>query len=403
MVITMSDYLLEQEISRASCDDIYIEQAAAEIEVASAIVDAYLKQAIMLEYADDGSVYLEAEGKGFFKTIWEGIVSLATSIWSAITGLVDKIKTYFANKKLARAKKVVENANASNNTEEKDRIIAAIKSEVSFVSVRKLKTGVTLTKKAIDDYVTTLEGMHDFFVSQVELAAREKIGDDKGIQKKFNTLKQKSEEISEKIKNYTTKLGSDRDTSEHSSDEWQTVADFFEKDLDSIAVDIKDILSRLKESEKIIKVIKSDSQKFLEAKKMKNAGKQAKEDERVAAHNSNLVRDTEPELARTISSTIKNYNAAIVNSLRDYDKILNAIADATSKGIIKANMKEANKQMSDAYNTENRRRQATKQAFSDYGSTGDDFGWVKSSTTPGVTTETDSKTGEKKTVIHDFD
>ena len=44
MVITMSDYLLEQEISTASCDDIVLEQAAAEIEVSSALIDAYCKQ-----------------------------------------------------------------------------------------------------------------------------------------------------------------------------------------------------------------------------------------------------------------------------------------------------------------------------------------------------------------------
>lgn len=87
MIITMSDYLLEQEISTASCDDIVLEQAIAEFEVSCAIIEAYTKQFMMLEYgnefyqekADDDD---DDEKPGFFKKIKEGFKHLVDSIWT---------------------------------------------------------------------------------------------------------------------------------------------------------------------------------------------------------------------------------------------------------------------------------------------------------------------------------
>lgn len=47
----LGNYILEQEISTASCDDIEIAQLYAEMEVVSALLDCYNKQAVIAEYA----------------------------------------------------------------------------------------------------------------------------------------------------------------------------------------------------------------------------------------------------------------------------------------------------------------------------------------------------------------
>lgn len=46
----ISDYIMEQEISTASCDDIEIAKCFAEMEVLGSIVECYAKQAMIMEY-----------------------------------------------------------------------------------------------------------------------------------------------------------------------------------------------------------------------------------------------------------------------------------------------------------------------------------------------------------------
>lgn len=119
MVIKMSDYLLEQEISTASCDDILLEQAAAELEVAGALVEAYAKAVVMFEYASE--VYQEGELKeiwgnkdyGFLKKLWESLKAILRAIgrffgglWNKAKGLKEKAST--AIKGLKKAKNLPE-------------------------------------------------------------------------------------------------------------------------------------------------------------------------------------------------------------------------------------------------------------------------------------------------------
>ena len=47
----LGNYILEQEISSASCSDIEIAQYFAEMEVAAALLDCYVKQALIMEYS----------------------------------------------------------------------------------------------------------------------------------------------------------------------------------------------------------------------------------------------------------------------------------------------------------------------------------------------------------------
>lgn len=120
MVITMSDYLLEQEISTASCDDITLEQAAAEIEVASSLIDAYLKQVVMLECAymekadedtdedEDDSDDGEQKPKFFakigsaIKKFFVGIFDFLRGLWGRIVNFFKRIKADGMMKRMAK-------------------------------------------------------------------------------------------------------------------------------------------------------------------------------------------------------------------------------------------------------------------------------------------------------------
>ncbi len=97
MIITMSDYLLEQEISTANCGNIVMEQLQAEIDVAGAILEAYTKQLVMLEYTTDEKFYQEADANkpGFFKRIGEGLKKLWEGFWEMLKRWFGNIKRFF--------------------------------------------------------------------------------------------------------------------------------------------------------------------------------------------------------------------------------------------------------------------------------------------------------------------
>lgn len=74
MIVTLSDYILEQDISDASCSDIVLEQLQAQIDVYSSLAKAYAKEYMMLHYSDNATVYQEAGAiKAFFSSIWKAI------------------------------------------------------------------------------------------------------------------------------------------------------------------------------------------------------------------------------------------------------------------------------------------------------------------------------------------
>lgn len=116
MIITMSDYLLEQEISTASCEDILVEQYAAAAEVNSAIAEAYAKEFLMLEYASDA--YLEdadsdgevkeSKFKKFWSTIWEAIKNFFKMIWQKLKDFGAWVKSIFKGKPSEKLRKEYE-------------------------------------------------------------------------------------------------------------------------------------------------------------------------------------------------------------------------------------------------------------------------------------------------------
>lgn len=103
--IKLSDYIMEQEVSTASCDDILMEQTFAEIDVASKVCAAYCKQLMMLEY--DAGLVQEADDTTktkWYKTAWEAVKKFFTTIGKAIAGFFTGIwNKFFSKDKLSAA------------------------------------------------------------------------------------------------------------------------------------------------------------------------------------------------------------------------------------------------------------------------------------------------------------
>lgn len=139
MVITMSDYLLEQEISTASCDDIYFEQVQAEIEVADSLMCAYAKQLMIEEYAyteaeDDSSKKSEESStakKGFFKSIGAFFKGIFKFIADKLKAFWKWIKSPFIKKTVEKAEEIAE----SGTEEEAKPIVEEVAKKVPWVEI----------------------------------------------------------------------------------------------------------------------------------------------------------------------------------------------------------------------------------------------------------------------------
>ncbi len=111
----MSDYILEQDISSASVMDIELAQSYAEMSVATALMECYLKQEAIIEYAScDASefgVFMEAgDGKStdkakftdVIKNTWHKVInwitSVAKSLYYAIAKKSPKKSLFYLDK-----------------------------------------------------------------------------------------------------------------------------------------------------------------------------------------------------------------------------------------------------------------------------------------------------------------
>lgn len=89
----MSDYILEQDISSASVMDIEIAQAYSEMAVATALMDCYLKQETIMEYAscdiNEFGVFMEASTDDAGKP--EGFVGTIKYWWNKLVNWIKKV------------------------------------------------------------------------------------------------------------------------------------------------------------------------------------------------------------------------------------------------------------------------------------------------------------------------
>lgn len=140
MIVTLSDYIMEQTVSPASCEDITMEQGLAEMEVYTALANAYAKQILMLEYAAEYT--MEADGetattteateekknskfKEFWRTIWEGIKKAIFWLGRKFKEFGGWIKSKFSKKAIDKAQEVADNG----TDEEVEALVESITSD----------------------------------------------------------------------------------------------------------------------------------------------------------------------------------------------------------------------------------------------------------------------------------
>lgn len=123
MIVTLSDYIMEQTVSPASCEDIAMEQGLAEMQVYTALANAYAKQIMMLEYAAEYTMEADDETatttateekktskfKEFWRTIWEGIKKAIFWLRDRFVDFGKWIKGKFNKKSIEKAEQIAEN------------------------------------------------------------------------------------------------------------------------------------------------------------------------------------------------------------------------------------------------------------------------------------------------------
>ena len=114
MAIKISDYIMEQEISNASVDDIELARCFAEMEVISAMINCYAKQEIITEYTStdisEFGIFQEADGAeeagseeagsedtkkkkdNLFKRAGQGFINLLKKLGEMIVAFFAKFK-----------------------------------------------------------------------------------------------------------------------------------------------------------------------------------------------------------------------------------------------------------------------------------------------------------------------
>ena len=97
-MITLENYVLEQEINDSSFFDVVLEQAVAEFEVASAILDCAIKQEMIQEYTStdvlEFGVFQEGEKWDKFKAKtkgkWSDFKAFLERAWKMLVAAIDK-------------------------------------------------------------------------------------------------------------------------------------------------------------------------------------------------------------------------------------------------------------------------------------------------------------------------
>jgi len=134
--IKLSDYIMEQEVSTASCDDILMEQAFAEMDVASKLFSAYHKQLLMTEMAvgyameSDASTTSSETKEKWYKRAWSAIVSFFKGVGKWFATQFGKIRDLFRKNKT-----VIDKAASAMN----DETLAAAVTEEFNNSITEVK------------------------------------------------------------------------------------------------------------------------------------------------------------------------------------------------------------------------------------------------------------------------
>jgi len=176
--IKLSDFIMEQEVSTASCEDIVLEQLQAEIDVASSLVGAYAKQIVMMEYApeyvqegqtkDELKTIWHDKDTNFFKKLLQSFKALCAGIGRFFSGIVEKLKNRKANAdaaaKALEAAKGLPESDKSLIVRNIENVMASTKSGDAdidikgwdFENYKMLNENITIRSKKFTDAVNAI-------------------------------------------------------------------------------------------------------------------------------------------------------------------------------------------------------------------------------------------------------
>lgn len=161
-----SDYIMEQEINTASCEDIELARCFAEFQVLGSLVDYSIKQEALVEYSKDKEVFQEAaifleseNGNKVKNTIskwFKSVVEFLKKIGRMIVNL-------FSRTDYAKLKKIVENSDKDSiwimpslvNLQIPNEMKGLISDYENFVNYMKIS--YTAKKSKIESIINSIE------------------------------------------------------------------------------------------------------------------------------------------------------------------------------------------------------------------------------------------------------
>lgn len=356
MVVTLSDYILEQEVSTASCDDIVCEQLQAEVDVCIALANAYAKEVMMLEYA---TVYQEeaeetekkpSKIREFFGGIWEKICKIASAIANWFSTKFAAIKAKFDKRRMEKAREKALKIEREGSPEEKALLASQIMKETGFVSTKFLTTGAKVFKEAVDKYLEFASGLRTLFEKWVDDIAREKMTSDdskKAIMDKLKETAEKAKEAVDKGKSVIDKFkkkSGETAAATHTADQWGDLLDFLSNNEDELQADLSGITEKLKAIQAEIKVAKNKAD-YIDASRKSKMSKETYEKWRGQNMEiaSDTIRDEHPEIASTIVKELSKLNTSIVDVVGEYNSSLDKFLTGVNKNLLAIGEREFNK------------------------------------------------------------
>jgi hypothetical protein len=160
MEITMSNFLMENDISDACCDDIAMEQYNAEMEVLTALSEAYFKQLQMVEYFQEGELADSAKVAGVAAGI--GAIGFgAAALWiitlpfriiiALIKGIINIIKRIYNMFRKVREKDIqraIDKLKKMSDDEKKE-----FRLQLQNINTNYCPIGLLMSKAKIDVFL----------------------------------------------------------------------------------------------------------------------------------------------------------------------------------------------------------------------------------------------------------
>ena len=336
--IRLSDYILEQQVSPASCFDVVIEEYAGAINVAAAIVNAEVKQMMMLEYASeytmeaDDSTSTETKKKNIFQKIGGGIKFLWNKFIGWLKHVAEWAKGLFKRKKKG-SEDIARPFTGSNvsvdqaitllkgmTDEEKKSFKTKSKPFIdSVASIVALANSVgTLAEKldAVEDSTPQTDAEVDKMIKKFEEVvneARDEVKDIEKVGKKFGAQAYYS-------------------ITDPYADSWdaQQLIDWFEKAAPQVEQAVDQLVSGVKNLEKSKVVPEMPSvEDELSGSRKKTDDFYAKFSSKAASILSGYTTD----VVNTYNNLMKECNAAVSKVIADYRRIKGNVDKYGSKSI----------------------------------------------------------------------